>query len=89
MGDGAHGRVKGKVAFVTGAARGQGRSHAVALAREGASVALLDIANGEVTHPPARVASAADMAETVALIEAEGGKALPIACDVRDEEQVA
>jgi NAD(P)-dependent dehydrogenase (short-subunit alcohol dehydrogenase family) len=78
----------GKVALITGAARGQGRSHAVALAREGANVALLDIANGEMTHPPARVASAADMAETVALVEAEGGKALAVACDVRREDQV-
>ncbi len=83
------GRFDGKTALITGAARGQGRSHAIALAREGAGVALLDIANGEVGHPPARVASAADLDETVRRVEAEGGKALAIACDVRIEEQVA
>jgi NAD(P)-dependent dehydrogenase (short-subunit alcohol dehydrogenase family) len=78
-----------KIVLITGGARGQGRSHAVALAREGASVALLDIANGELTHPPARVASADDLAETVSLVEAAGGTALGIPCDVRDEDQVA
>jgi (+)-trans-carveol dehydrogenase len=78
----------GKVVLITGGARGQGRSHAVALAREGASVALLDIANGELTHPPARVASAQDLAETVSLVEAAGGRALGVPCDVRDEGQV-
>ncbi len=77
-----------KVVLITGGARGQGRSHAVALAREGASVALLDIANGELTHPPARVASPQDLAETVDLVEAAGGQALGIPCDVRDEDQV-
>jgi NAD(P)-dependent dehydrogenase (short-subunit alcohol dehydrogenase family) len=82
------GEFDGKVVLITGGARGQGRSHAVALAREGASVALLDIANAELTHPPARVASAADLAETVSLVEAAGGQALGVPCDVRDEDQV-
>jgi len=82
------GDFEGKVVLITGGARGQGRSHAVALAREGASVALLDIANGELTHPPARVASAEDLAETVSQVEAVGGRALGIPCDVRDEAQV-
>jgi len=82
------GEFDGKVVLITGGARGQGRSHAVALAREGASVALLDIANGELTHPPARVASARDLDETVSLVEAAGGQALGIPCDVRDEDQV-
>src|SRR3984957_8098093 len=59
------GEFDGKVVLITGAARGQGRSHAIALAREGASVALLDIANGERAHPPARVATAENPAETL------------------------
>jgi NAD(P)-dependent dehydrogenase (short-subunit alcohol dehydrogenase family) len=82
------GEFDGKVVLITGGARGQGRSHAVALAREGASVALLDIANGEITHPPARVASAEDLAETARLVEEAGGRALGIPCDVRNEDQV-
>jgi NAD(P)-dependent dehydrogenase (short-subunit alcohol dehydrogenase family) len=82
------GEFDGKVVLITGGARGQGRSHAVALAREGASVALLDIANGEMTHPPARVASAQDLAETVRLVESAGGRAVGIPCDVREEDQV-
>lgn len=83
------GRFDGKVAFITGAARGQGRSHAVALAREGASVALVDIANGEVGHPPYRVASREDLEETARLVEKEGSEALALPCDVRNEAQVA
>jgi NAD(P)-dependent dehydrogenase (short-subunit alcohol dehydrogenase family) len=71
-------RFAGKVVLITGGARGQGRSHAVALAREGADVSL----------PPFRVASSADLDETVRLVEAEGGRALPIVCDVRSEEQL-
>jgi len=82
------GEFEGKVALITGAARGQGRSHAVALAREGASVALLDIANGERTHPPARVATAQDLEETLRLVEEAGGKGLAVACDVRQESDV-
>jgi NAD(P)-dependent dehydrogenase (short-subunit alcohol dehydrogenase family) len=78
----------GKVALITGGARGQGRSHGIALAAEGASVALIDIANGERTHPPATVATQEDLDETVRLIEAKGGKVLPLPCDVRDEDQV-
>ncbi len=82
------GEFDGKVALITGGARGQGRCHAVALAREGASIALLDIANGELTHPPARVATADDLATTVRLVEEAGGSAAGIPCDVRDEDQV-
>lgn len=82
-------RFEDKVVLITGAARGQGRSHAVALAREGAAVALLDIASGAADHPPFRVADAGDLAETVRLVEEAGGRALPVVCDIRSEEQVA
>ncbi len=82
------GRFAGKVVVITGGARGQGRSHAVALAREGAAVALLDIASGTVEHPPFRVATKADLDDTARMVEEAGGRALPLVCDVRVEEQV-
>jgi SDR family mycofactocin-dependent oxidoreductase len=77
------GRVQDKVAFITGAARGQGRSHAVALAREGADIVALDIADQipSVIYP---MASRSDLEETVALVEKEGRRCLPIVADVRD-----
>ena len=81
-------RFEGKVVFITGGARGQGRSHAVALGREGASVALLDIASGEIGHPPYRVASRDDLEQTAKLVEQAGGQALPLVADVREEDQV-
>jgi NAD(P)-dependent dehydrogenase (short-subunit alcohol dehydrogenase family) len=81
-------RFAGKVVLITGAARGQGRSHAIALAREGARVALVDIASGYIDHPPFRVAARADLEESVRLVEAEGAKALALVCDVRDEDQL-
>lgn len=82
-------RFDGKVVLITGGARGQGRSHAIALAREGASVALVDIASGEIGHPPYRVASRDDLEQTAKLVEQAGGQALPLVADVREEEQVA
>jgi NAD(P)-dependent dehydrogenase (short-subunit alcohol dehydrogenase family) len=81
-------RFDGKVVLITGGARGQGRSHAVALAREGASIALVDIASGEIGHPPYRVASRDDLEQTAKLVEQAGGQALPLVADVREEEQV-
>lgn len=77
------GRLDGKVALVTGAARGQGRSHAVALADLGASVALLDVPGD---HPSLGypLGHAADLAETASLVEATGQRCLPLECDVRD-----
>jgi (+)-trans-carveol dehydrogenase len=82
------GKFDDKVVVISGGARGQGRSHARALAREGARIALWDIANGQNTRPPYRMASADDMAETVRLVEREGTKVLPISADLRDGQAV-
>lgn len=81
------GSLDGKVAFITGVARGQGRSHAVRLAREGANIIGIDIcadipANG---YP---MASRQELDQTVALVEDAGGKMLGTVADVRDFEQV-
>ena len=66
------GRLEGKVAFITGAARGQGRAHAVRMATEGADIIAVDIAG---TLPPSVKydhANTADLDETVRLVEATG-----------------
>ncbi|MER2220533.1 MAG: mycofactocin-coupled SDR family oxidoreductase [Rhodococcus sp. (in: high G+C Gram-positive bacteria)] len=77
------GRVSGKVAFVTGAARGQGRAHAVRLAEEGADIIALDICS-DIDGVPYSLASEADLAETVRSVEAVGGRILAEVADVRD-----
>jgi len=70
---------------VTGAARAQGRSHAVRLAREGADIIALDICapvSASLTYAPA---TPSDLAETVRLVEAEGRKVLAREADIRDD----
>jgi SDR family mycofactocin-dependent oxidoreductase len=75
-------RFEGKTALVTGAARGQGRSHAVTLAREGADVAVCDIC-AKIDWMPHSMGTEADLDETVRLVEAEGRRALKGVVDVR------
>ena len=79
------GRVSGKVAFITGAARGQGRSHAVRLAEEGADIIALDIAEDIASvrrfYPGA---TEADLAETVKQVEALDRRIVAAKADVRD-----
>jgi len=80
----AGGALEGKVAFVTGAARGQGRAHAVRFAREGADVVAIDICgpvSDTVTYP---MPTSEDLAETARLVEAEGRKVLAREVDIRD-----
>lgn len=77
------GRVRGKVAFITGAARGQGRSHAVRLAAEGADVVAVDVC-GDLPTVPYDLGRETDLAETAALVEAEGRACLTARADVRD-----
>jgi SDR family mycofactocin-dependent oxidoreductase len=81
------GRFQGKVALVTGAARGQGRSHAVNLAREGADVAVLDICD-QIPCVEYPMASPDDLAETARLVRETGRRAVAITADVRDSERV-
>jgi SDR family mycofactocin-dependent oxidoreductase len=77
------GRVAGKVALITGAARGQGRSHAIHLAREGADIIAVDYCTsfGTISYP---MASAADLAQTAKEVEALDRRVLTIQADVRD-----
>ncbi|WP_024440576.1 MULTISPECIES: mycofactocin-coupled SDR family oxidoreductase [unclassified Mycobacterium] len=77
------GSLDGKVAFITGAARGQGRSHAVRLASEGANIIGVDIC-ADIAANGYPMASRDELDETVTLVEAAGGKMLATVADVRD-----
>src|SRR5687768_1787456 len=82
------GSMEGKVAFITGAARGQGRSHAVTLAREGADVIAVDIGEAlETTAYPG--ATPEDLEETVSGVEKLGRRCVSVQADVRDGAQMA
>ncbi|MFG2940481.1 mycofactocin-coupled SDR family oxidoreductase [Streptomyces sp. NPDC048282] len=81
------GRVEGKVAFITGAARGQGRSHAVRLAEEGADIIAVDICRDfETVRYP--MATPEDLKETVRLVEEQGRRIVARQADVRDTAQL-
>lgn len=77
------GRVEGKVAFVTGAGRAQGRAEAVRLAEEGADVIIVDVPS-EIPGLQYETSSAEDLAETVRLVELFGRRAIAGHVDVRD-----
>lgn len=78
------GRVEGKVAFITGAAHGQGRSHAVRLAEEGADIIAIDVCKPIVENSPIPPATRAELAETVDLVKARGRRIFTAEVDVRD-----
>lgn len=82
------GRVDGKVAFITGGARGQGRSHAVALAREGAQIVLTDICEPIPEVLPYATSTQDDLDQTVRLVEDLGQRCLGIKADARSSEQM-
>jgi SDR family mycofactocin-dependent oxidoreductase len=81
------GNLNGKVAFITGAARGQGRAHAVRLASDGADIIALDICRDidTIDYPNA---SPEDLEETVKLVEKEGRRIVARQADVRDADAV-
>ncbi|MDT4930054.1 MAG: hypothetical protein QOF92_2921 [Pseudonocardiales bacterium] len=81
------GRVEGKVAFITGAARGQGRSHALRLAEEGADIIAVDLCEDikSIDYP---LANREDLAETVRLVESLGRRIVAREADVRSIESL-
>jgi SDR family mycofactocin-dependent oxidoreductase len=80
-------RLEGKVAVITGGARGQGRSHAVTLAGEGASIVIADVP-GNIATIPYDMATSADLQETVRLVEELDARCVAVEADVRDTAQV-
>jgi len=77
--------LEGKIALVTGAARGQGRSHARRLAELGADVVIVDLCANIASIPYAQPGEES-LTETARMIEATGRRALPIVADVRDAD---
>jgi (+)-trans-carveol dehydrogenase len=80
------GRVESKVAFITGAGRGQGRSHAVRLAQEGADIIAVDICHDVEGALP--MSTPEDLAETVKLVEAQDRRIVASRADVRDLDEL-
>jgi (+)-trans-carveol dehydrogenase len=78
------GRVEGKVAFITGAARGQGRAHAVRLAQEGADIIAVDICKKIDTVDLIAAATPEDLAETADLVKGHDRRIYTAEVDVRD-----
>jgi SDR family mycofactocin-dependent oxidoreductase len=81
------GELSGKVAFITGAARGQGRAHAVTLASAGADIIALDVC-AQIESVPYPLATPDDLATTVELVEQAGGRIASYQADVRDRDAV-
>jgi SDR family mycofactocin-dependent oxidoreductase len=77
-------RLKDRVAVITGAARGQGRAHAVRLAGEGADIIAVDLAGKLPSCAPYPSSTPEDLAETARLVEATGRRVLTTAVDTRD-----
>jgi SDR family mycofactocin-dependent oxidoreductase len=81
------GQLTGKVAFITGAARGQGRAHALKLASEGADIIALDLC-AQISSVPYPLATPDDLAATVKLVEDTGARIVSYEADVRDRDAV-
>lgn len=83
------GRLDGKVAFITGAGMGQGRSHAQVLAREGAKIIAVDICRQIDSVRLYDMASKAELEETARLVEKAGGSVIAVPADVRSSADLA
>lgn len=81
------GKLDGRVALVTGGARGQGRSHCVALAREGADIIFCDLAE-QIAAVPYPMGNEEDLKETVRLVEVLGRRCVAVKADVRSTSQM-
>lgn len=81
------GRMEGKVAFITGAARGQGRSHAIRLAEEGADIIAADLC-GQMDTVKYPMGTAEELAETAAAVEALDRRIVTAKADVRSQDEL-
>ena len=81
------GECEGRVAFITGAAHGQGRAAALALAREGADIVGFDVAK-RIEYPAYEFGTGEELESLKNEVEALGGRALVFAGDVRDDEAI-
>ena len=81
------GRVQGKVAFITGAGRGQGRSHAVRLAEEGADIIAVDVCH-DIDSLAYSLSGPDDLKETVRLVEAHDRRIVAVQADVRERAEL-
>jgi SDR family mycofactocin-dependent oxidoreductase len=82
------GRLEGKVAFITGAARGQGRAHAVRMAQEGADIIAVDICR-QIESNPYPLGSPEDLQETERLVKELGRRIVAVQADVRERSELA
>jgi SDR family mycofactocin-dependent oxidoreductase len=82
------GSLDGKVAFITGAARGQGRAHALRLAADGADIIAVDLCD-QIASVPYPLADAEDLAATVKLVEESGARIVARQADVRDQSALS
>jgi NAD(P)-dependent dehydrogenase (short-subunit alcohol dehydrogenase family) len=81
------GRLEGKVAFITGAARGQGRSHAIRLAQEGADIIAVDICR-QIDSNPYPLSTPEDLAETERQVKELGRRIVARQADVRERSEL-
>lgn len=81
------GRMQGKVSFITGAGRGQGRAHAVLQAREGADIIAIDICE-DIKSNPYPMSSWDDLMDTKKLVEEAGRRCVAVKADVRHREEL-